>query len=179
MKIEKIFTVSNLLSFLRIFLVFPIFYHISKNESLVALIYIAIAIITDFLDGYFARKFGQITDLGKLLDPLADKICTVGGLIALSLYHDFPWWLTSVILIRDLFIILGSLFLMGKRSIIVASNKPGKVTVFFISLTAIIYLLRIEILFLPFLFLVTIMIIYSGIKYLIVFYNNYLQQNGT
>jgi CDP-diacylglycerol--glycerol-3-phosphate 3-phosphatidyltransferase len=175
MKKEEIFTVSNLLSFLRIFLVFPIFYHLANNERIGALIYIVIAVITDILDGYIARKFGQITDLGKLLDPLADKVCTVGGLIALSLYQGFPWWLTIVIIIRDIFIILGSLFLMGKRSIIVASNVPGKITVMLISLAAIVYVLRIEILFSPLNLLVTIMIIYSGINYLALFYNKYRQ----
>lgn len=176
MKKEEIYTVSNLLSFLRIFLVFPIFYHLANNEPMGALLYIVIAVITDILDGYFARKFGQITDLGKILDPLADKICTIGGLTALSLYQGFPWWLTIVIIIRDIFIIIGSLFLIGKRSVIVSSNVPGKITVLLISLTAIVYLLSIEPLFSPLLILVTIMILYSGINYLVVFYNKYRQQ---
>ncbi|KON28417.1 hypothetical protein AC481_01575 [miscellaneous Crenarchaeota group archaeon SMTZ-80] len=178
MRKQEIFTLSNWLSFARIFLVLPIYYYLSIDDKVFALILILIAIITDTLDGYFARKLGQITDLGKLLDPLADKICTAGGLIALSLYHGFPLWLTFVVIIRDVIIIIGSIFLISSKHIVVASNKPGKVTVFLVALLAISYIVNIAYLFKPLLVLVLLMLTYSVISYIIVFVKYMKNQNN-
>jgi CDP-diacylglycerol--glycerol-3-phosphate 3-phosphatidyltransferase len=173
MKKKEIFTISNFLSFIRILLVVPIFCYLSQDDRLQALIYILIAVITDVLDGYFARKLNQITDLGKALDPLADKFCTIGGLIALSLYQGFPWWITSIVILKDILIMLGSIFLISRRHVVVSSNAPGKITVFLIAMTVIIYLLNVEFLFMPLVLCVSIMLIYSMISYFKVFYRYY------
>jgi len=170
---KEILTISNFLSFIRIFLVIPIFYYLVQDNRLLALIYILIAVITDILDGYFARKLNQITDLGKVLDPLADKFCTIGGLIALSLYQGFPWWITAIIIFKDILIMLGSLFLISRRHMVISSNVPGKITVFLIALTVIVYLLKIELLFVTLMLSVLIMLVYSGISYFKIFYRYY------
>lgn len=62
----------------------------------------AVAVITDRLDGALARKHGMITDFGKLADPIADKLLIGAALIGLSILGDLPWWVTAVILIREI-----------------------------------------------------------------------------
>ncbi|MCU1419608.1 CDP-diacylglycerol--glycerol-3-phosphate 3-phosphatidyltransferase [Mycetocola sp.] len=61
-----------------------------------------LAIATDGIDGAIARKHGLVTELGKLLDPIADKILTGGALVALSLLGELPWWVTVVVLVREI-----------------------------------------------------------------------------
>jgi CDP-diacylglycerol--glycerol-3-phosphate 3-phosphatidyltransferase len=61
-----------------------------------------VAIATDCVDGAIARKHGLITDLGKLLDPIADKVLTGGALVALSILGELPWWVTLVVLVREI-----------------------------------------------------------------------------
>ena len=144
MDLKTIFTIPNLFSFIRIFLVLPIFYYISQNDNLMAAIYILFAFITDGLDGYLARKFDKISDFGKLLDPFADKVCTTGGFIALSLFQGFPVWITVVIIMRDILIATGSFLLMGRKKLILPSNKPGKWTIFSITLLGAAYIFDLQ-----------------------------------
>jgi CDP-diacylglycerol--glycerol-3-phosphate 3-phosphatidyltransferase len=61
-----------------------------------------LAIATDGIDGAIARKHGLVTELGKLLDPIADKILTGGALVALSLLGELPWWVTILVLVREI-----------------------------------------------------------------------------
>ena len=168
---KEIFTISNLFSFLRIFLVIPIFYYLSIYENTLALIIIMVAVATDWLDGYFARKFNQITEIGKVLDPLADKICTLGGFIALTLYQQFPLWLTVVLIVRDITLILGSFLLFRHQHVVNPSNRPGKLTAFLIVVLAVSYILQIKIIQTPLIILVAFMMIYSLVNYIRTGYN--------
>lgn len=83
-----------------------------------------VAIATDAWDGYLARSRGLVTDLGKLLDPIADKFLTGGALVGLSLLGELPWWITIVILIRELGITVHRLF--EARSVVLAAAWMGK-----------------------------------------------------
>ncbi len=165
MRKSDIFTISNILSFFRIFLVFPIFYFISVSKNELVFLVIIIAVITDLLDGYFARKFDQITELGKVLDPLGDKVCTTGGFIALSIYQDFPIWLTILIISRDIVLLFGSLFIIKKMASVASSNIPGKITVLVITSLGLAYLLNLQILYMPIIIAVVIMIPISTANY--------------
>jgi CDP-diacylglycerol--glycerol-3-phosphate 3-phosphatidyltransferase len=151
-------------------------HYISIDENIIVLLMIVIVMFTDFADGYFARKFNQITMLGKVLDPLADKIVVAGGFIALTLYQDFPWWITVVIITRDFFIIIGSVVIFSHKKYVVPSNVTGKITVTFISLLAFFYLINIKLFVLPLTILVFIMIIISAVNYLRVFYKNMVKK---
>ena len=172
MKKSDFYTVSNLLSFLRIFLAIPIYLYIANANTEILVLIICIAIVTDILDGYFARKFNQTTELGKILDPTADKVCTTTAFIALTIYQDFPLWLTSLIIIRDAFIVLGSLFILKRDKLVTPSNIPGKVTVFFISVLALVYILHITVLFWPVTILVILSIFVSAYNYLLILLKN-------
>jgi CDP-diacylglycerol--glycerol-3-phosphate 3-phosphatidyltransferase len=177
MKKSEILTLSNFISFVRIFLALPIYHYISVNDIRMAFILIIIAMITDILDGYFARKFNQITNLGKMIDPLADKICILAGFLALTFYKGLPVWVTIVIIGRDFLIIIASIVMIGYKKLVLASNIPGKITVTVMTFLAVIYLLDIEVLKIPFLVLTLLMIIYSFISYTLIFFKNYSAKN--
>lgn len=169
---QDIFTISNLFSFIRIFLVIPIFFLIAEDNQILLLLFIIFAIATDMLDGYLARKFNQITMLGKILDPLADKICVAGGLIALTMYKGFPWWLMIIIVVRDIIIIAGSIVIYIRKKFVAPSNRPGKITVFLIAILAISHILAIDWISDPLSVVVLAMIIYSAIRYGAAFFKN-------
>ncbi|MEY3677008.1 MAG: hypothetical protein RL351_235 [Actinomycetota bacterium] len=98
---EQFMTVPNLLSMLRLALV-PVFLFLLLNEKyLAAIIVLALSSLTDYLDGYFARKFNQVTRLGQLLDPAADRLYIFSTLVGLSITGIIPVWLALVIIGRD------------------------------------------------------------------------------
>jgi cardiolipin synthase (CMP-forming) len=133
-------TTANKITILRIllipfFVVELIYYVRSGNEAhrLAALLCFAIAAILDGVDGYIARRYHQISELGKILDPLADKLLLVSGIVTLSFNHgnylgQIPLWLTGTIIGRDLLILLGVAvirFTVGK--IVVRPRFTGKI----------------------------------------------------
>lgn len=119
---------SNSLSILRIILTFPVVYLIYTGDITPAIIIGIVAGITDFLDGFFARKLNQVTELGKIIDPIADKIFV--GLIALVMLitEMMPIWFFIIVILRDLLILSGGIYLKKKYDIVLASNFEGKVT---------------------------------------------------
>ncbi|WP_439563886.1 CDP-alcohol phosphatidyltransferase family protein [Microcella sp.] len=101
---ERILTVPNALSALRILLV-PVFLVLVLAErDVAALIVIIVSSLTDFLDGIIARRFSQITKLGQLLDPAADRLFIFAAVIALAVREVVPWWVVIVIVGRDVFL---------------------------------------------------------------------------
>jgi len=84
-----------------------------------------LAIATDGVDGALARRNGMVTDLGKLLDPIADKVLTGGALVALSLLGELPWWVTVVILVREVGITVYRFVVI--RQGVIAASRGGKI----------------------------------------------------
>ena len=99
----------NLLCILRILLVYPVAKWILQGQYPQVLALFAFAAFTDALDGYLAKRFGWHSELGKLLDPLADKLLLVTVFICLSIAGLAPWWLSGLVLLRDLVIFFGAL----------------------------------------------------------------------
>lgn len=87
-------------------------------------IFFIIAIATDAWDGHLARSRGLITNLGKLLDPIADKLLTGAALVGLSILAELPWWITAVVLVREVGITIHRLF--EARTVVVAAAWMGK-----------------------------------------------------
>ncbi len=171
---DELFTLANFMSFVRIFLAAPIFYYISIHDNSIAIGFVILAMVTDWLDGYFARKWNQITTVGKVLDPFADKVCTTAGFLSLTIYQGLPVWITVVIIGRDIIITLASLVVIGKKNIVLSSNIPGKLTIFLITVLGIVYLLDIEALKYPVIMLAAVFILISLTNYAIVFFRNFL-----
>ena len=108
-----------MLSILRLLLV-PVFLVLLVNDQFLwALIVLAFASFTDWLDGQIARRFGQETNLGKLLDPSADMLFIFATLIGLTLNGNIPAWLAIVIVLRDVLMLVGlpTLRRLGHRSL--------------------------------------------------------------
>jgi len=99
----------NLLCVLRIVLVYPVAVGILRGHYPEVLGLFAIAAFTDGLDGFLAKRFGWHSELGKVLDPLADKLLLVTVFICLSVAGLAPWWLAALVLLRDLVIFFGAL----------------------------------------------------------------------
>ncbi|MCM8778705.1 MAG: CDP-diacylglycerol--glycerol-3-phosphate 3-phosphatidyltransferase [Candidatus Omnitrophica bacterium] len=169
---------ANRLSFFRIVLI-PLFialmlYYTPQRDylrSFAAFIFI-LSVISDFLDGYIARRSGQITRMGTLLDPIADKLLINTSFIllfirkGLSASFTVPLWLPLVVLSRDLLLVIGSLLIyltQGKLEI-----KPtllGKLSTFFQTLTIIFIILHFSLV--PIFWYITgFFTIASGLNYL-------------
>jgi len=102
---QQLGTVPNLLSLLRLALV-PVFLVLILNgRNFEAIIVLAVASITDYLDGYFARKLKQETRIGQLLDPAADRLYIFATLIGLAIVGYIPLWLTVVVIARDVILL--------------------------------------------------------------------------
>lgn len=98
---EKILTWPNFLSALRLALVPVFLWLILIDENLLAFSVLAFSSFTDWLDGYLARKLNQMTRLGQLLDPAADRLFILASLLGLAFTDKVPWWLVVVVVGRD------------------------------------------------------------------------------
>jgi CDP-diacylglycerol--glycerol-3-phosphate 3-phosphatidyltransferase len=136
-KIQKLFTnvwnIPNVLTMLRLILV-PVFALLFiQGHRKAALVVFIVASLTDLLDGFLARKLNQITDFGKLFDPLADKLMVVTAMVCQAIAGVFPWAAIIVVGAKELVMLLGGLFMLSKN-VVVYSNYFGKTAqVFFIA----------------------------------------------
>jgi CDP-diacylglycerol--glycerol-3-phosphate 3-phosphatidyltransferase len=81
-----------------------------------------VAISTDWVDGWLARRNGLVTDLGKILDPIADKLLTSGALVCLSILGELWWWVTIVIVVREVGITVWRFIELGRGTVVPASS---------------------------------------------------------
>jgi len=133
-KFNEIATISNFISLLRMLLVFPTAYFLSKiNEvdsyRIVVILFFVGAFITDLLDGFIARKMNQITEVGKIIDPLADKIFVIMIVLQLFWMNEIPAIYFWIIILRDIIIFTGGIFVSRIIGKVLPSNLLGKITV--------------------------------------------------
>jgi cardiolipin synthase (CMP-forming) len=142
-KKDRIWTIPNALTLLRLALLVPILMFLSKGQRLPAVALIALGVASDFLDGIIARRFDQGSDLGRLLDPVVDKvnILAVGLLMILSPLYHFPLWYFIFLLVRELAVLLCGLIVVRRRKIVLESNRPGKNSAFFTGVCVLLYIL--------------------------------------
>lgn len=149
---------SNLISILRIFLILPLLLLMkstSSQSNLWILIVLGFAIFTDFLDGKLSRWLNQVTDLGIILDPIADKLIMAAGLSAMIIYRDFPVTLVIFLIYRDVIILIGGLMITKKNKEPIMANFWGKLNTTVIAMAAFFY-------FIPSLYLVSVFFIFCG-----------------
>lgn len=143
---KEFFQIANLLSISRIILAWPIVYLIkttSVEDYLILVIVTLIAASTDYFDGYFSRKLNQVTELGIVLDPIADKISMAAIFIALIIYRGFPLPLIVLLLYRDLMIMLIGAVLIKDSGHPVMANIWGKLNTSVIALAGLLFILPI------------------------------------
>ncbi|MEE0967676.1 CDP-alcohol phosphatidyltransferase family protein [Faecalibacillus faecis] len=137
---KEIFSIPNILCYLRILLV-PVFLYVyfkleaDNNNHYLSVLILIISSITDFLDGFIARKYDMITELGKLVDPMADKLTQL--VVACTLVVSYPSyiWLIVIILLKDGMLLLAGIYLLKKSGKhLEQAEMPGKVAtcVFFV-----------------------------------------------
>ncbi len=102
----RVFTVPNLLSMLRLVLVPVFLVLLIRGEDSWALLVLVVASVSDFLDGFLARRYDQVTRLGQLLDPAADRLYIFAALLGLASRDLVPWWIVLVVVGRDV-VLLG------------------------------------------------------------------------
>ncbi|WP_106212306.1 CDP-alcohol phosphatidyltransferase family protein [Glaciihabitans tibetensis] len=127
---SRVFTVPNILSFLRLALVPVFLVLLIAGEDVAALLVLVFSSVSDFLDGVIARKFNQITRLGQLLDPAADRLFIFAALIGLSVREILPWWLTAVIIGRDVLLAVLGIVLANHGFGPLPVHHLGKVATF-------------------------------------------------
>ena len=135
--------IPNTLSAIRLILV-PVFAKVFFSSSpyahqLAALIY-AIAFFTDIADGYIARKFNQITRLGRVLDPLADKLMTFTVILCICIDGIIPVWAVIIFVCKELLMGIGGAFMLHRTRDVISSNWLGKAStgVFFVVLAVLV-----------------------------------------
>lgn len=129
MNFRELLHLPNLLSLSRIPLGLATGYFLWRDDgrsTLIAAVLVTLAGITDGLDGYLARRRGQITQLGIALDPIADKFFAGILVVCLIWFRGFPIWLAAAVIGRDLLIMLGGLFLIDQQKVSLPSNLTGK-----------------------------------------------------
>lgn len=124
------------------------------------------AILSDFFDGFLARRLNAISTAGKIFDPLADKLCVAAAAIAIVFYGDMPLILLLIILLRDLLIAFFGLIIIKKRKIVPSSNISGKIAVFILTLCLLTYIYRLESLYNIAFWLAIVFIVLSSVGYL-------------
>ena len=123
----------NLPNVLTVLVLVPVFIVLGLQQSWIALwaafVVFAVAAITDRFDGELARSWGQITDFGRIADPIADKALTLCGFGLLSYQGYLPWWLTILVAVRELGITAMRGFFL-RRGVVVSANQAGKLKTF-------------------------------------------------
>lgn len=165
------FNTANLISVSRIFLTIPSFMLFDSGNKYLGLMILIIIIITDYADGMVARRLDQVSDFGKALDPISDKIVIVILFLYLLIDSEFPIWFFVSLISRDLILAYLSLLVKRKSGTMPEANIPGKIAVNFMALMLIAWFMAWEDLKIFGLWSSIIFLLYSTIVYIRDYYN--------
>jgi cardiolipin synthase (CMP-forming) len=129
--LNRIATLPNLLSFARILLI-PVFVVLllRRGTEALGLIVLLVVVSTDWVDGYIARHTGQVSNLGKLLDPVADRLAITAGLVAVVVRDAFPLWAALLVIVRDALVIIAGAIVLLARKVRLDVRWIGKLATF-------------------------------------------------
>ncbi len=125
--IKYIKLIPNILTIIRFIFIPFIVISLCLNNYILALVLFTISSFSDILDGYIARKYDAITDFGKLMDPLADKLTQISTLFTLYIKRMIPIWIVLIVISKEIILISGASFLYGKQ-LVVSSKWYGKLS---------------------------------------------------
>lgn len=172
-KSSDIFLIPNLITILRLVLIVPLVMSYYFDYMTYLYVLLGVVILTDFLDGFLARRLNQISDLGKLLDPIADGLILFTFSVVLYFESRIDLWFCVFYFCRQFLLLILSMTLLPKADSVYGSNIVGKWGVGFLTLGLGIYVIKIESLFsfVPLLiYIATALLFLSLLDYLRVFY---------
>lgn len=128
---DRVFTIPNVLSMVRLLGV-PLFLWLllDGDHDLAAVAVVAVGGLTDFLDGYLARRLNQRSRLGQFLDPIADRLYILATLVGLSVRGIVPWWLVVILVARDVCVLVGAFVLRTRGFTSLPVHIIGKAATF-------------------------------------------------
>lgn len=141
-KVTDLFTVPNLITYVRFILIIPFAYFFLKEQYISSAICIGLSGLTDCFDGLAARKLNQVTSLGKILDPIADKVTLLVVVVCMVIFVPVVLPVLIILLLKDVLMLLGGTDLINKGITPPAAKWYGKVgtVVFYISVCIIVFL---------------------------------------
>ncbi len=127
LKGQKIFTIPNVLSMVRMLLIPVIVYlHVIEKNYILCAMTLAVSYASDLADGIIARKFNMISDIGKLLDPLADKLTQATMLVCISIAHNFGWILFALLFVKELLMAISGYLAVRRTGVVSGAKWFGK-----------------------------------------------------
>ncbi|MPM84746.1 CDP-diacylglycerol--glycerol-3-phosphate 3-phosphatidyltransferase [bioreactor metagenome] len=162
----------NILTVLRLAMVGVYVYFFMTDQYWWALGIYFLAVVTDWADGYIARKYDAISDVGKLLDPLADKLMVTAALFCFALRGMIPWAIFIAVAVKELLMVVGGLFLYNKN-VVVHSDMFGKVAAFTFNLGIGLTILNIFV----FVYYINIVLLYLSIVLAVIALIHYARRN--
>lgn len=132
--------IPNTLTVIRILFIPLIVFYIFTGNHILAFVFFTISGITDIVDGFIARKFNLVSNFGKLMDPLADKLTQIATLASLVFKNIIPVWILLVVFLKEFIMICGASFLYGK-DVVVYSKWYGKLATVLLYIAIVISLL--------------------------------------
>ena len=141
----NILTIPNLLSVIRILLI-PLFMwlYLGRDDITGTVVVMVLSGVTDALDGFIARKFHMISDFGKALDPLADKLTQLAMLCCLLIRFPRMLWLIILLCVKESFVACTQLAVIHKTEVVLGADWHGKVTTILLYAVMILHLLWLE-----------------------------------
>jgi cardiolipin synthase len=129
--LDRIATVPNLLSLIRILLI-PVFVVLILNEGteMAGILLLGAVVSTDWLDGYLARRTGQVSNVGKVLDPVADRLAIIAALVAFVVRDAFPLWAALLVIVRDVVVLIAGAIVLARYRIRIDVRWIGKIATF-------------------------------------------------
>lgn len=140
--LKKNFTIPNILSFIRIVVIIPLIFSFLDRRFIESGIYLLISGLSDMFDGAIARKFNQVTQLGKILDPIADKLTLIAVVICLAVLFPSVLPIVIILILKDVLMLIGGAVLLCMKIKPPAAKWYGKVAtaIFYISITTMVCL---------------------------------------
>ncbi len=123
---EEAFSIPNLLSYFRLLLI-PLFIVLYVHEEFTAaLITLAVSGLSDILDGRIARKYNMVTDLGKVLDPVADKLTQCAMMLCVAMRYPAMWWLLGLHVVKEIIMLVMGWYVLKKTDTVNSAIWVGK-----------------------------------------------------
>lgn len=141
---QLVYTASNGLSLMRLLMAVPMVVVLWHGQRQMAVALGIAAAVTDMLDGHIARRFRQESELGKILDPLADKVFVAATVVTLVLRGELALWLAATVLARDVAILIAGMIVKSRTGLVLPSNITGKIAVIVLSILLLLLVLNVQ-----------------------------------